>query len=73
MEITTEGNLATMDQEKLFVSQQTLDPEDTVDHDVVDLQSVQATKVQGERLLEESRTLTTSSRALLNEIDPSAI
>ena len=61
-----------MDQEKLF-GPQTLDPEDTLDHDVVDLQSVQATKVQGERLLEESRSLTQSSRILLDEIDPSAV
>ncbi len=65
------GNLAGMEQESLFANQ--LDPEDTVDHDAVDLQSVQATKIQGERLLEESRTLTMSSRALLDEIDPSAV
>ena len=47
-----------------------LDPEDNNDHDAVDLQSVQEVKVQGERLLEESRSLTRSSRALLEEIDP---
>ena len=61
-----------MDQEKLFGAQ-TLDPQDTLDHDVVDLQSVQATKIQGERLLEESRSLTQSARILLEEIDPSAV
>ena len=52
---------------------QRMDPEDTVDHDVVDLQQAQAVKVQGERLLEESRSLNDMSRALLQEIDPSAV
>ena len=61
-----------MEQDKLF-SNLHLDPEDTLDHDVVDLQGVQEVKVQGERLLEESRSLTRSSRALLDEIDHSAV
>ena len=50
-----------------------MDPEDVVDHDVVDLQQAQAVKVQGERLLEESRSLNDMSRALLEEIDPSSV
>lgn len=61
-----------MDQDKLF-TQLRLGPEDNNDHDVVDLQSVQEVKIQGERLLEESRSLTRSSRALLEEIDPSSV
>ena len=61
-----------MDQDNLFTNLR-LDPEDTLDHDVVDLQGVQEVKVQGERLLEESRSLTRSSRALLEEIDHSAV
>jgi hypothetical protein len=52
---------------------QRIDPDDTVDHDVVDLQEAQAVKVQGERLLEESRSLQSMSRALLEEIDPSTV
>ena len=50
-----------------------MDPEDVVDHDVVDLQQAQAVKIQGERLLEESRSLNDMSRALLEEIDPSSV
>ena len=61
-----------MDQDSPF-TQLRLDPEDNNDHDVVDLQSVQEVKIQGERLLEESRSLTRSSRALLEEIDPSSV
>jgi hypothetical protein len=52
---------------------QRIDPDDLVDHDVVDLQQAQAVKVQGERLLEESRSLNDMSRALLQEIDPSSV
>jgi hypothetical protein len=52
---------------------QKIDPDDTVDHDVVDLQQAQAVKMQGERLLEESRSLNDMSRALLQEIDPSSV
>jgi hypothetical protein len=52
---------------------QRIDPEDIVDHDVIDLQQAQATKAQGERLLEESRSLQSMSRALLEEIDPSSV
>jgi hypothetical protein len=51
---------------------QKIDPDDTVDHDV-DLQQAQAVKVQGELLLEESRSLNDKSRALLEEIDPSSV
>lgn len=61
-----------MEQDNLF-AQLHLDPEDNLDHDVVDLQGVHEVKVQGERLLEESRSLTRSSRALLEEIDHSAV
>ena len=50
-----------------------LDPADTFDHDVVDMQQAQAVKAQGELLLEESRTLTLSSRALLEDLDPTAV
>lgn len=50
-------------------TQPRLDPEDNNDYDDVDLPSVHEVKVQGERLLEESRSLNKSSRALLDEID----
>ncbi len=61
-----------MDQEAMRAHER-LDPADTFDHDVVDMQQAQAVKAQGERLLEESRSLTLSSRALLEDIDPSAV
>ena len=61
-----------MDQETTR-AHELLDPADTFDHDVVEMKQAQAVKVQGERLLEESRTLTLSSRALLDDIDPSAV
>jgi hypothetical protein len=51
-----------------------IDPDEGAEHDIVDLQEqVMATKAQGERLLEESRSLQDMSRALLDEIDPSTV
>ncbi|MGH2807837.1 MAG: hypothetical protein ACRDKT_11250 [Actinomycetota bacterium] len=52
---------------------QKIDPDDPTDHDVVDVDQIQALKLQGERLLEESRSLNDMSRALLEEIDPSSV
>ena len=66
------GNRCAMDQETTRAHER-FDPTDTFDHDVADMQQAQAVKVQGELLLEESRSLTLSSRALLEDIDPSAI
>ncbi len=55
------------------IAQDHNDPAEVSLADTVDLDQAHAVKAQGERLLEESRSLTSSSRALLEEIDPSSV